>query len=36
MLEIALKLGVEIWTEAGMIDLDVRNGRIPQDWVRRG
>jgi len=28
MLEIALKLGVDIWTEAGLVDLDVRNGRV--------
>jgi 3-oxosteroid 1-dehydrogenase len=28
MLEIALKLGVEIWTEAGMIGLEVTNGRV--------
>jgi 3-oxosteroid 1-dehydrogenase len=28
MLEIALKLGVDIWTEAGLVDLDVANGRV--------
>lgn len=28
MLEIALKLGCEIWTDAGLVDLDVRNGRV--------
>lgn len=28
MLEIALKLGVEIWTEAALADLDVRDGRV--------
>ena len=28
MLEIALKLGVEIWTEAGLVDLDVTDGRV--------
>ena len=28
MLEIALKLGVEIWTEARLVDLDLRNGCI--------
>jgi 3-oxosteroid 1-dehydrogenase len=28
MLEIALRLGVEIWTEAGLVDLDVANGRV--------
>jgi 3-oxosteroid 1-dehydrogenase len=34
MLEIALKLGVEIWTEAPMIDLDVCNGRIEGVHIR--
>jgi 3-oxosteroid 1-dehydrogenase len=34
MLEIALKLGVEIWTEAPMLDLDVRNGRVEGVHVR--
>jgi 3-oxosteroid 1-dehydrogenase len=28
MLEIALRLGVEIWTEAALVDFDVRNGRV--------
>lgn len=28
MLEIALKLGVDIWTEAGLVDLDLRGGRV--------
>jgi 3-oxosteroid 1-dehydrogenase len=28
MLEIALKLGVEIWTEAGLVELDVAGGRV--------
>jgi len=28
MLEIALRLGVEIWTEAGLVDLDLRNGAV--------
>jgi 3-oxosteroid 1-dehydrogenase len=28
MLEIALKLGVEIWTEAGLVDLDMSNRRV--------
>jgi 3-oxosteroid 1-dehydrogenase len=28
MLEIALKLGVEIWTEAALVDLDVANDRV--------
>lgn len=28
MLEIALKLGVDIWTEARLVDLDLRNGRV--------
>ncbi len=28
MLEIALRLGVDIWTEAGLVDLDIRNGRV--------
>jgi 3-oxosteroid 1-dehydrogenase len=28
MLEIALKLGCEIWTEAGMVGLDIANGRV--------
>ena len=34
MLEIALKLGVEIWTEAPMIDLDVRNGIVEGVHIR--
>jgi 3-oxosteroid 1-dehydrogenase len=34
MLEIALKLGVEIWTEAGMIGLDIANGRVEGVHVR--
>ncbi|TAL02851.1 MAG: FAD-dependent oxidoreductase [Rhodospirillaceae bacterium] len=28
MLEIALRLGIDIWTEAGLVDLDIRNGRV--------
>ena len=32
MLEIALKLGVEIWTEAAFIDFDLRGGKV--DGVR--
>jgi 3-oxosteroid 1-dehydrogenase len=28
MLEIALKLGVEIWTEAALVDLDIAGGRV--------
>jgi 3-oxosteroid 1-dehydrogenase len=36
MLEIALKLGVEIWTEAGLVDLDVANGRVVGAHVNRG
>ncbi|MEW9856700.1 FAD-dependent oxidoreductase [Novosphingobium rhizovicinum] len=28
MLEIALRLGVDIWTDAGLVDLDVRNGTV--------
>jgi 3-oxosteroid 1-dehydrogenase len=28
MLEIALRLGIDIWTEAGLVDLDVRNGVV--------
>lgn len=28
MLEIALKLGVDIWTDAPLVDLDVQNGRV--------
>ena len=34
MLEIALKLGVEFWTEAGMIGLDMRAGRVEGVHVR--
>ncbi|MFT3966709.1 MAG: FAD-dependent oxidoreductase [Sphingobium sp.] len=28
MLEIALRLGIDIWTDAGLVDLDVRNGAV--------
>jgi 3-oxosteroid 1-dehydrogenase len=28
MLEIAFRLGIDIWTEAGLVDLDVNNGRV--------
>jgi 3-oxosteroid 1-dehydrogenase len=28
MLEIALKLGIDIWTDAGLVDLDIRNGQV--------
>jgi 3-oxosteroid 1-dehydrogenase len=28
MIEIALKLGVDIWTEAALVDLDLRDGRV--------
>ena len=28
MLEIALKLGVEIWTDTGLVDLDLRDGQV--------
>src|SRR5690606_13643580 len=28
MLEIALRLGVDIWTDAGLVDLDLRNGAV--------
>ncbi len=28
MLEIALRLGVDIWTQAGLLDLDLRDGRV--------
>ena len=36
MLEIALKLGVEIQTDAGLVDLDVRNGRVEGVHIRHG
>jgi 3-oxosteroid 1-dehydrogenase len=35
MLEIALRLGVEIWTEAGLVDLDVANGRVEGVHLQR-
>jgi 3-oxosteroid 1-dehydrogenase len=36
MLEIALKLGVEIWTEAGLVDLDVQAGRVTGVHLEHG
>jgi 3-oxosteroid 1-dehydrogenase len=34
MIEIALKLGVEIWTEAALIDFGTRNGRVEEVHIR--
>ena len=34
MLEIALKLGVEIWTEAGLIEFDLRGGAVAGVHIR--
>ncbi|MFV8817548.1 FAD-dependent oxidoreductase [Haliea sp. E17] len=35
MLEIALRLGVEIWTETGLHDLDLRGGKVEGIHVHR-
>jgi len=35
MLEIALKLGVEIWTNAGLTDLDIHSGRVEGVHIER-
>jgi 3-oxosteroid 1-dehydrogenase len=34
MLEIALKLGIDIWTDAGFVDFDMRNGRVEGIHIR--
>ena len=34
MLEIALRLGIEIWTDAGFVDFDTRNGRVEGVHIR--
>jgi 3-oxosteroid 1-dehydrogenase len=34
MLEIALKLGVDIWTDAGLIDLDTHDARVEGAHIR--
>jgi 3-oxosteroid 1-dehydrogenase len=36
MLEIALKLGVEIWTDAGFVDFDMAEGRVAGVHLRHG
>ncbi|MDE8652980.1 FAD-dependent oxidoreductase [Novosphingobium album (ex Liu et al. 2023)] len=35
MLEIALRLGVEIWTDAALVDLDMRGGAVVGAHLRR-
>lgn len=36
MLQICLRMGVDIWTDTGLVDLDIQNGKVVGAHLKRG